>query len=147
MGWFRRRASGKHALGAAVTSIPSGPVTLAVRVPAAAPPSAPVAAPPPPVVADSAAVSAVEPDLMTSIAELLATGEAWAEPASRPASTSAQLAVAVEPRPAPPAIAVEAPVAARVQLGFRDGTSTTLEPGSSQALALEQLAQSLSRRE
>jgi hypothetical protein len=35
----------------------------------------------------------------------------------------------------------------RVQLGFRDGTSTTLDPASSQALALEQLAQSLSRRD
>jgi hypothetical protein len=35
----------------------------------------------------------------------------------------------------------------RVQLGFRDGTSTTLDPSSDQSQALELLAQSLTRRD
>ncbi len=49
------------------------------------------------------------------------------------------LQVRVEQAPAPQQV--------RVQLGFRDGTSTTLDPSSSQALALEELAQSLTRRD
>ncbi len=77
---------------------------------------------------------------MTSIGELLATGEAWATDLDdfhalhtpQPAHT-----------PAPPA----APVPPRVQLGFRDGTSTTLDPESTQSRALEQLAQTLTRRD
>lgn len=161
MGWFRRKPSGKHALGAAVTSIPSGPLMLAVSGPTAAPP-APVLVPPPgPVIAPVTHASAIEPDLMTSITELLATGEAGAvtspvalaatSQTSARSSLQAAMVQLLPPRgdepetPAGPP--VEAPAAARVQLGFRDGTSTTLEPGSSQALALEQLAQSLSRRE
>lgn len=37
MRWFRREATGRHALGAAVTAIPSGPPPVAVAVPVAAP--------------------------------------------------------------------------------------------------------------
>lgn len=40
-----------------------------------------------------------------------------------------------------------APASPRVQLGFRDGSSTSLDPLSSQSLALEQLAESLSQRD
>ena len=41
----------------------------------------------------------------------------------------------------------EVPAPRRVQLGFRDGTSTVLDPASMQAQALEQLARSLTRRD
>ncbi|MEX2289882.1 MAG: hypothetical protein WD794_06095 [Mycobacteriales bacterium] len=117
------------------------------------------------------------PDLMTSIAALISSGEAWnvtsvpqdnsplqswsrsapapaAPPAtSAPARSSLEEALAgllpqaeTELSTGPPAEA-SAPVAAqpasRVQLGFRDGTSTMLDPSSSQSMALEQLAQSL----
>jgi len=39
------------------------------------------------------------------------------------------------------------PVSARVQLGFRDGTSTALDPASDQAQVLQELARSLARRD
>ena len=74
---FRRRKVGKHALGAAVTSIPSArPVAPVV-------PAAPVAA----------------------------------------------------PAPGP-----------RVELGFRDGTTAALAPGSDQAKALTEIASALTQR-
>jgi hypothetical protein len=38
------------------------------------------------------------------------------------------------------------PSGARVELGFRDGTTTTLPPESAQAVALEELAGLLIRR-
>lgn len=120
MSWFRPRPKGRHALGAAVTSIPSGPVL----------PVAPVR----PVAAEPAAEPVGQPDVMTSIARLIATGEAWTtEPAPSP-----------QPRELPtPAIAE----ASRVQLGFRDGSTTALDPSSGQYQALEELAQSLTRRD
>jgi hypothetical protein len=162
------RKRGRHALGAAVTAIPSAPVRPVVPVP---PAPVPVAEP------------VAEPDLMTSIAQLIATGEAWAEPgksrarpgAAEPAGEVVPAAVVQEPvvqepvvqepvvqepvvqalvleaKPiAPPVPPAPAPLPAglpRVQLGFRDGSSTALEPGSEQSLALEQLAQSLTRRD
>jgi hypothetical protein len=57
-----------------------------------------------------------------------------------------------EDLPAAPPGAVEPPAVSttlppRVQLGFRDGTSTSLDPSSSQSQALEELAQSLTRRD
>ncbi|MCU1591082.1 MAG: hypothetical protein JWP11_2338 [Frankiales bacterium] len=64
MGLFRRKPRGRHALGAAVTSLPSAPVAPAP------------AAPPPPVAVEPVG----EPDLLTSIAQLIASGEAWNEP-------------------------------------------------------------------
>ncbi|MCW2679026.1 MAG: hypothetical protein JWM62_427 [Frankiales bacterium] len=184
--------------------------------PAAPEPAAPAeAAPPPPL------VSPFDPDLLSSVADLIATGEVWVddsppvaatvvdqfgaapmaalldlpapvEPAARtaaqapaapgvegpPAAPPAHLRALDEPsgaapflrrsqvpRQAPPAgsartslqaalaqllpaqTEVHATSTPRVQLGFRDGTSTTLEPGSSQSLALEHLAQSLTRRD
>ena len=42
--------------------------------------------------------------------------------------------------------APEAPVGPRVELGFRDGTSTLLDPGSAEAQALEELAELLAHR-
>lgn len=104
---------------------------------------------PPPALSEPAG----EKGIMTSIAELLTTGEAWASdlddlrPLHTPAVTEAYASVVIaEPLPAPATIGV--PIfAPRVQLGFRDGTSTTLEPGSDQFRALEELAQSLTRRD
>ncbi len=182
MGLFRRK-QGRHALGAAVTSIPSGPPAPPVDVlarfavpPAAAPEvaAAPVHAP----VATVATLPTAEPDTASSIAALLASGEAWAAPADvaptpallvvpAPAPAAEAPAVAYPPPAAEPATArtsleaalaellplqahaepAPAPQQVRVQLGFRDGTSTTLDPLSSQALALEELAQSLTRRD
>lgn len=146
MGLFRRKPRGKHALGAAVTSIPSPGLTLPVAV---VPPA--VAAPEPfAAEAVDAAEPVAEPDLMESIATLLATGGAWAEvpapldPARVSEPARGAPSQGIEPvLPAPPPVQATLP---RVQLCFRDGTSTALEPGSSQSLALEQLAQSLTRR-
>ncbi|TAL22574.1 MAG: hypothetical protein EPN99_05755 [Frankiales bacterium] len=211
MGLFRRTPKGKHALGAAVTSIPSGPLRVA------APPAMAVQPPAPP---PAVRAAPVEPSVMASISELLASGEAWASeladvpalptPAAEPApvaqvptvpaplppvgvaapayeSPPAPLveAVPVAPAPLPPVVPappvvslppavplpaaeelsaraslqaaladllpqqepVPVPSVARVQLGFRDGTSASLDPDSEQALALELLAQSLTRRD
>lgn len=55
-------------------------------------------------------------------------------------------APAVQPLAAPLASAAPALPASRVQLGFRDGSTASLEPGSEQAVALEQLAGRLTRR-
>ena len=55
---------------------------------------------------------------------------------------AAPLAVEVTPA-APPAPALPA---SRVQLGFRDGSTASLDPGSEQAVALEELAGLLTRR-
>jgi hypothetical protein len=94
----RRQPRGKHALGAAVTSIPSG---LPPRV------AAPVAVVPEQVVT-------AEP----VVAEM-------------------------------PQVPVQAPAprAPRVELGFRDGTSAALAPGSEQATALQEIASVLTRRD
>ena len=229
MGLFRRTPKGRHALGAAVTSIPSGPLRVAAPL-AAAVQAAPAPAPEP------VLVETAEPSVMSSIAELIASGDAWATdledfhalhtPVSEPPELSAPpapvasaqtapapvadvpsapaplppvqvaapptyvqpspaavQAVPVAPAPLPPVVQVPAPVAPpasqepsarasleaaladllppqestadayappsapRVQLGFRDGSSASLDPDSEQALALELLAQSLTRRD
>lgn len=150
------RKRGRHALGAAVTALPSGPVAAAPALPPVAPEPA-----------------AAEPDLMSSIATLIATGEAWAAPgelavaagrpvgAPAPTEPAAQAApvleaptpqfVVVAAQPIAPAVPPQPePVPAalpRVQLGFRDGTSTSLDPASQQSIALEQIARSLTRRD
>lgn len=156
MAWFRRKAAGRHVLGAAVTCIPAGPPTPAAvpAGPLAAVPAGPFAAEP--VGPAPVPVETGPADLMGSIAALLASGEAWASPGARPAAPQA----AAEPRPvpapdaplaSPPARTSDAPEPAvqqrRVQLGFRDGSSTTLDPTSSQSLELEELAASLTRRD
>lgn len=87
---FRRRPSGRHALGAAVTAIPSAPAVVHA--------AAPVVQAAPPV---------------------------------------------VPPQPEPPVV-VQGP---RVELGFRDGTTAALAPGSAQAQALTDLAAVLTQRD
>ena len=206
MGLFRRTPKGKHALGAAVTSIPSGPLRVAAPLAAAVQPAPAPAAEP--------VLTTVEPTVISSIAELIASGEAWesdlddfhalhtpaAEPIALvsappvpaplppvqvvtpvvhvppPAPVVEALPVARAPLPPAPVVHVppaaeasarssleaalaellpqeqqtaapDAPAAPRVQLGFRDGTSASLDPDSEQALALELLAQSLTRRD
>jgi hypothetical protein len=185
LGLLRRTPKGRHALGAAVTSIPSGPLRVAAPLMAAMQP------PPPPVVEAAPA----EPSVMTSISELIASGEAWAsdledfhalhtqvEPVAvaalappplvvpppapeasldttpaalppvvpRPLSARSSLETALAellPQQEAAAEVVSLPAPPRVSLGFRDGTSASLDPGSEQALALELLAQSLTRRD
>lgn len=148
MGLFGRKAKGRHALGAAVTSIPSRPPVL---------PALPVYEAPAPV-ADPV-VQPVAPATTTAgaVAELLLTGEWAAVPGTAPvpqtpaaAPPSPAPVPAPAPRPAPVELVpaqLQEPAASRVQLGFRDGTSAHLDPQSSQYLALEELAQSLTRRD
>ena len=107
--WFRR-SRGRHALGAAVTALPTAP--LAVEVTPAAPPAVPVEP-----LAIAPSVPAVQ----------LPT-----------AAPSVPAAAALAPTPAVPS--------SRVQLGFRDGSTASLDPGSEQAVALEELAGRLARR-
>jgi hypothetical protein len=108
---FWRRSKGRHALGAAVTSIPAAPV---VAQPLLAGPAPTVVAPPP--------APAPQPALD------------WSFPELHPA-----------PPPAPPM--PEQPVAPgpRVELTFRDGTSASLD--ATQARALDEIAQVLTRRD
>jgi hypothetical protein len=136
LGLLRRTSKGRHALGTAVTSIPSAPPAAPVpaRLPAETlPPVAPAA----------------EPPLRTSIAELIATGEAWRShvPELPPLADPPAVAAAAPPLPAAVAVARPTRFDARVQLGFRDGSTTTLDADSEQALALALLAQSLTRRD
>ena len=94
---FRRRAKGRHQLGAAVTSIPS----LVRTVPA-------------PVYVEPVAPAYVEP---------------------------APLEVVAEP------VAVAEPPVQRIELGFRDGSTAALAPGSDQAKALSDIASVLTQRD
>ena len=122
MGWFsslRRRPRGRHAVGAAVTSIPSARLQLVA--PAAAVPAPTVPAPALP--APTASAPAVPAPA--------AAAPAGAAPVRSPAPTLATL----------PSVPVS-----RVQLGFRDGSTATLATGSEQAVALEALAGLLNRR-
>lgn len=64
--------------------------------------------------------------LLGEIAALIANGEAWA----------------TDPVPRR-----ETAPATRVQLGFRDGTTASLDPGSDEASALEELARILTGRD
>ncbi len=83
---------------------------------------------------------------MSSIAQLIATGEAWNETGSRreaaPVEPDAPL-----PRALPSVVPVPAQAGPRVQLGFRDGTTASLDPDSEQALALAELSELLSARD
>jgi hypothetical protein len=149
---FRRRPRGRHALGGAVTGIPSQP--LAPYVPAPLPTVRPdaVSAPAPAVPAPSAQPS-TEPSVLSSIAQLIATGEAWADPARDLPQLPAVHEVSWAERVAPAGDRSSAPVAVtvpsgstpgpRVSLGFRDGSSAALDPASEHAAALEQLARTL----
>ena len=233
MRWFRR-SKGRHALGAAVTALPSGPVAAtwspppwdarttgapdpsapaglaepaatvpatmvpAVMVPAVMVPAVMVPAPvlpvpvlPVPVLPpasvgaaatvptsqsvlasdvpwaetvaaqESPDVAVVDPrdELFDSIAELIASGEAWAQtPAATLVVPAAVLPVFAVPVQAVPvqAVPVQAvpvhipapePHGTRVSIGFRDGTTAVLDRDSEQAAALEELAALLSLRD
>ncbi|MCU1599833.1 MAG: hypothetical protein JWO22_542 [Frankiales bacterium] len=113
---FRRRHTSRHALGAAVTAIPSARVQEA-------PAPAVVVPPPPPVVEAPVAVR----ETPVSVVE-----------APAPVQTRAP----VEPPPAP--VRVRGP---RVELGFRDGSTAALAPGSEQAKALTDIASVLTQRD
>jgi hypothetical protein len=103
---FRRRKVGKHALGAAVTAIPSAPRPVL----------------PTPALAE-AFRSAHEVPTQTG------------EPVFDPVYRSVSQALYAEIAPAP-----------RVELGFRDGSTAALAPGSDQAKALADIAQALTER-
>ena len=137
MGWFStllRRPRGRHAVGATV--IPPM-CSAAVAAPSEPWPSAPL---------PFAAALPVAPVLAAPIAE---------PSPSQPSQPSGPLFVPDRPQlPAPPAPAgtAGAPLRrlnsrARVQLGFRDGSTAVLDPTCEQAHALEELALLLSRRE
>ena len=120
---FWRRSKGRHALGAAVTSLPAAPrppaplPAAATFVPPAPEPSAPV-----PPVAPAFVQSAPESPAAPSVAPALD----WSFP---------ELAA---PIPAPPP-------GPRVELTFADGSSASLDPV--QARALDEIAQVLTRRD
>jgi hypothetical protein len=128
---FWRRSKGRHALGAAVTSIPAAPPPRAAAAPPApAPPAFAPPAPAPPAPAPPApALPAPAPP-----APVL-------EPASAP---SVPLDWSF-PQLQPAVAAVLPPSGPRVELTFRDGTSTALDPA--QAQALDEIAQILTRRD
>ena len=103
-------------------------------------------------------------ELFDSIAELIASGEAWAQtPAATLVVPAAVLPVFAVPVQAVPvqavpvqAVPVQAvpvhipapePHGTRVSIGFRDGTTAVLDRDSEQAAALEELAALLSLRD
>jgi len=166
--WFgRKKAKGRHALGAAVTSIPFGPLNgsgLSAPAPPVSLPAGPLAEPtdePPPPAApgpvhaaplavtvrpDRPLPSAASEDASAQHALDHALTELMLVDADAPLSAAPPAAAAAQ-RPVPPQPAVVPSSVPRVQLGFRDGTSTTLDPSSDQSQALELLAQSLTRRD
>ncbi|MBC7374217.1 MAG: hypothetical protein H7323_09525 [Frankiales bacterium] len=86
-------------------------------------------------VVDAPAVVPVS--LAGSIAELIASGQAWADPGVRPASSV--------PGPMPAWGLVAESSVSRVQLGFRDGSTASLDPAH--AAALQELAGLLTSRD
>ncbi len=162
MGWlFRRRASGRHGLGAAVTSIPSGPLVLPVSVPVVDP-----------VVAAALARAQAEASLLPAlpldeVERLLGTVPPAPVVVPAPVEAAQRVDPAVlppEPGPGPcrtgfletvfsreeavddgsraPFVPAQLVGTARVQLGFRDGSTRTVDDVD-QAAALEELARAL----
>ena len=117
--WWRRRTPGRHELGAAVTAIASGVVPVVRSLPLFPSAIPSYAAPPRAVRGRSAAAGPVESQ-----------------------SSPTQPAATIRPYAAPPAVLGRS-VRPVVSLGFRDGSSATLDPASLQARALQQLASSL----
>jgi hypothetical protein len=65
-----------------------------------------------------------------------------------PSPVAAPVAVPVEaPAPVAPSVVPAPPPGPRVELGFRDGTTAALAPGSEQAKALTHLASVLTQRD
>lgn len=148
---FGRRSRGRHALGAAVTQIPSGPPQAAPRPPLAMsepddPDSSPAELeaghPVPEQVAAPEPVEAPRPvpsdPLLDPLDVLLAAGATWGRSPTP----------LLEPtlHDAPPLHGAPSSTTGRVQLGFRDGTTASLHPESEQARALEELALMLNTR-
>ena len=123
---FWRRNKGRHALGAAVTSIPAAPRAAAPAAPVAAGVLPPAYAPPP----------APAPSPLPSAAPAPPPVEA------SPASLGDWSFPELVPPPAPDPASAPGP---RVELTFRDGSSASLDP--TQAKALEEIAQVLTRRD
>ena len=75
----------------------------------------------------------------------------WARPPAAPVPVSADRDSAHEllatPEPLPAALVAEVPPAPRVELGFRDGSTAALAPGSDQAKALSEIASVLTQRD
>jgi hypothetical protein len=196
MRWFRKEPRGRHALGAAVTSIPTGPlppvvpgqaraaaaqpVPAAVVVPvqplpplpapspvpgpvapavAATPPAAPVtpltATPQRPVTLPAVPVPVAAPppavDPLVAPLELLdvvpVAGPLLVEDAARhaPVARLEPVPTPAAAAPPPPSVDVPAPAGPRVELGFSDGSSRTLDPQSSAAQRLQALVGELTR--
>jgi len=141
---------------AVTTPAPAQPTELAVPV-------AVEAVPPPTHLAEPTPAVDTE-DLLGSIAALIVSGQAWVETPVVPVQRTAPVvaappqartfAPALVPQLPVPTAAVEAaaveppaPRVSRVQLGFRDGTTASLDPDSAQAAALEELALLLSLRD
>lgn len=120
---FRRRPKGRHALGAAVTAIPS------------ARPSAPEAAQPvdllPSAVMHEPPAAAVVEPVVQHVAEPVVEPVVEPEPVVLPAQV-------LRPDPVP---------GVRVELGFRDGSTAALAPNSEQAKALTDIASVLTRKD
>jgi hypothetical protein len=116
---FWRRAKGRHALGAAVTSIPAAPVS-------GEPGGAPISADP------ASATRPVAPATAPPPMPTRSSSLDWSFPELTPPAPAAAGAPPTPPGP-------------RVELTFRDGTSTALDP--TQAQALDEIAQILTRRD
>lgn len=172
MRWpFRRTPSGKHALGAAVTAIPAGPVHhLPVEPPIPAAPvvrdvvaAPPVAVPAQPVVSEPAPrpapvvpappaiptqapapLAPAAPAAPSPLDPLLLAGELLSAP---PVQAGPPDEVAPPALRRPPTPQAEAPVrpGTRVELGFADGTIRMLDPDSRTARALGELVGELTR--
>lgn len=110
---FRRRPRGRHALGAAVTAIPS--TTPRVALPIS------------PTTVEVPTVQVPTADVPT---------------AEVPTAEVPDTAPAVGALPA--AVPTQGP---RVELGFRDGSTAALAPGSEQARALSDIASVLTQRD
>ncbi|MCU1692948.1 MAG: hypothetical protein JWM64_2039 [Frankiales bacterium] len=174
MRWWplRRRESGRHGLGAAVTSIPSGPLVVPVAIPLPAVDPSPAVDPEvAAALARAQAEAALLPSLpLDEVARVLgvpAPGAAVAAPAAPvapPVSVAPSAAsVTVVPQPVVPSPFLDLPLASpaqaadpvapvvhvpgqapssRVQLGFRDGSTSAVDDVD-QARALEDLARAL----
>jgi hypothetical protein len=145
---LRRQPRGRHALGAAVTAIPSAPakpapVPVPVPVPAQAwpPANAVVSAPQPPrpAVVPSPAVPAV-PGTPAPAEPLVAAPSLPLLPVQ---------AVDLDPALLDLAGPLAPPVSSgpRVELGFADGSFRTLDPDSSAAQQLSELVELLTHRD
>ena len=125
-----RRSRGRHALGAAVTSIPAvPPATLAPAPSYQLPPVRPRPGAEPSLPASDATMEPAATAVLSAPLD-------WSFPELAPPPAHV-------PRPAP--VPREPPAGPRVELTFRDGTTAALDAAQAQALA--EMAQLLTRRD